>query len=404
VGSRCLNNVTIDTQKSQATTNTNPFSGKETALESQSPRPSGAEADLLCADGIAALDRDDEALARVFESEIKLRLPATRRTGLNATAPLRDADPSPVQASVYVAGMSDGTLARSYGNLFNEVAVEYDRNRPTYPDALVDEACEVAGIGDGDRVLEIGCGTGQLTRSLLARELRVTALEPGDQLIGVAEENLKDAGDVELVHARLEDVQLPRESYEAVFSASAIHWVDPDLSWRKLADTLAPGGTLALIQYFGLKEQRSVDDQAALLAALRRHAPEIAATWPTYRDLDCMIAGVQERRRNVADAWAWLGSYDIGRDYAADLFEDLQLATVPTLVEHTAAELGALLATMSFWARLSPGQRDALANEHHALHERLGRPIRASTLAALLTARRSAPASLTSSNTSRGQS
>jgi len=288
--------------------------------------------------------------------------------------------------------MSDGTLARSYGKVFNEVAVEYDRDRPAYPDALIDQACKVAGISDGDRVLEIGCGTGQLTRSLLARGLRVTALEPGDQLIGIAEESLKDAGDVELVHARLEDTQLPRESYEAVFSASAIHWVDPDLSWRKIADALAPNGTLALVQYFGLKERRSVDDQEALLSALRKHAPEIAATWPTYRDLDHTIAGVQTRRRNVADAWSWLGSYDIGRDYAADLFEDLQLTTVPTLVEHTAAELNALLGTMSFWAALSPDQRDALINENHALHERLGRPIRASTLAALVTARRSTPA------------
>jgi SAM-dependent methyltransferase len=288
--------------------------------------------------------------------------------------------------------MSDGTLARSYGKVFNEVAVEYDRNRPAYPDALVDEACEVAGLRGGERVLEIGCGTGQLTRSLLARGLRVTALEPGDQLIRLAEENLKDAGDVEFVHARLEAVQLPHESYEVVFSASAIHWVDPDLGWRKIADALAPGGTLALIQYFGLKEQRSVDDQEALLSALRRHAPQIAATWPTYRDLDHTIAGVQEHRRNIANAWAWLGSYDIGRDYAADLFEDLQLATVPTLTEHTAGEINALLGTMSFWAALSPDQRDALINENHALHERLRRPIRASTLAVLVTARRSAPA------------
>jgi SAM-dependent methyltransferase len=280
-------------------------------------------------------------------------------------------------------------ITRSYGKVFNEVAVEYDRNRPAYPDALVDQACEVAGISDGDRVLEIGCGTGQLTRSLLARGLRVSALEPGDELIRLAEENLKDSGDVEFVHARLEDAQLPCESYEAVFSASAIHWVDPDLSWQKIAEALAPSGTLALIQYFGLQEQRSVDDQEALLSALRRHASEIAATWPIYRDLDCTIAGVQERRGNVADAWSWLGSYDIGRDYAADLFEDLQLATVPTLIERTAGELGALLATMSFWAALSPGERDALVNENHALHERLGRPIRASTVAVLLTARRS---------------
>jgi SAM-dependent methyltransferase len=293
---------------------------------------------------------------------------------------------------VYVSAMSDRTLARSYGNVFNEIAVEYDRNRPTYPDALVDQACEVAGIRDGERVLEIGCGTGQLTRSLLARGLRVTALEPGDQLIRVAEENLKDAGDVELVHRRLEDVQLPRESYKAVFSASAIHWVDPDLSWWKIADALAPNGTLVLIQYFGLQDRRSVDDQAALLSALHRHAREIAASWPTYRDLDCTIAGMQERRRNVSDAWGWLGGYDIGRDYAADLFEDLQLATVPTLIEHTAGELNALLATMSFWPRLSPDQRDALVNETHALHRRLGRPIRASTVAALVTARRIAPA------------
>ncbi|HEY2282168.1 MAG TPA: methyltransferase domain-containing protein [Solirubrobacteraceae bacterium] len=311
--------------------------------------------------------------------------PSARR----ARAPAAPEPARPIQASLYVAGMSDGTLARSYGKVFNEVAVEYDRNRPAYPDALVDQACEVARIGDGDRVLEIGCGTGQLTRSLLARGLRVTAIEPGDRLIRIAEENLRDAADVQLVHARLEDMRLPRESYEAVFSASAIHWVDPDLSWRKIADALAPNGTLALIQYFGLQEQRGVDDREALLSALRRHAPALAATWPTYRDLDGTIAGVQERRRNVADAWAWLGSCDIGRDYAADLFEDLQLAVVPTLIEHTAGELGALLGTMSFWARLSPAERDALVNENHALHERLGRPIRASTVAVLVTARRS---------------
>ncbi|HEX4116432.1 MAG TPA: class I SAM-dependent methyltransferase [Solirubrobacteraceae bacterium] len=289
--------------------------------------------------------------------------------------------------------MSDGTLARSYGKVFDEIAVEYDRNRPAYPDALLDQACEVAGIKGGDRVLEIGCGTGQLTRGLLARGLCVTALEPGDRLIGIAEENLEDAGDVELVHARLEDARLHRERFEAVFSASAIHWVDPDLGWQKIADALAPGGTLGLIQYFGLQEQCSVDDQEALLSILCKHAPEMAATWPSYRDLDCTIAGVRERRRNVADVWAWLGSYDIGRDYAADLFEDVQLATVPTLVEKTADELSALLATMSFWARLSPEQRDALANENRALQERLGRPIRASTIAVLVTARRSALAS-----------
>ncbi len=136
-------------------------------------------------------------------------------------------------------------------------------------------------------------------------------------------------------------------------------------------------------------EQALLDAGAEVLRSLDElHAPEIAATWPTYRDLESTIAGVQERRGNVADAWAWLGSYDIGREYAADLFEDVQLATVPTLVEHTAEDLNALLGTMSFWARLFPTQRDGVTRENLALQQRLGRPIRASTVAALVTARR----------------
>jgi ubiquinone/menaquinone biosynthesis C-methylase UbiE len=290
---------------------------------------------------------------------------------------------------VYVSGVIDGTLLRSYGKVFNEVAVEYDRNRPAYPDALVDQALGVAGITGGDRVLEVGCGTGQLTRSLIAHRLRVTAVEPGDQLIRIAQRNLRGTAEVEFIHGRLEDVDLPRASYAAVFSASAIHWVDPDLGWRKIARLLAPGGTLALIQYFGLQERRSADDQNALLSALRRAAPEIAADWPAYRDLHCTIEGVLQRRRNVAEAWSWLGSYDIGRDYASDLFDDLELAAVPTLTENTAEELNALLATMSFWARLSAQERDAVENENRELQRRLQRPIRASTLATLVTARRS---------------
>jgi hypothetical protein len=58
------------------------------------------------------------------------------------------------------------------------------------------------------------------------------------------------------------------------------------------------------------------------------------------------------------------------------------------LLEHTAEELTALLGTMSFWKRLSPQQRSALAAENDALQQRFGRPIRSGTVACLVTARR----------------
>jgi SAM-dependent methyltransferase len=281
-----------------------------------------------------------------------------------------------------------GSTARRYGMVFDEIAAEYDRYRPAYPDELIDQACQVAGIGSGDHVLEVGCGSGQLTRSLVARGLRVTALEPGKSLVALARQNLEGAG-VEFVNAQFEDAPLPREQFQAVFSASAFHWVDPKVSWQKTAEVLAPGGTLALVQYCGLEEPRSKRDQDVVLAAMGKVAPDVAASWPAYRDLDATLAGAQQRRGNVSAVWAWLGSYDIGQDYAARLFGDVQVAVMPRLVEHTPDQLNALVRTMSFYARLSPDQRQALEREYEAIYERLGRPIRASVVASLVTAQRS---------------
>ena len=272
--------------------------------------------------------------------------------------------------------------------MFDEIADAYERHRPSYPDVLIDRACELTGLEPGAPVLEIGCGTGQLTRSLLERGLEVTAVEPGRQLMRRAQDLATGHGDVRFVNARLEDASLPRARFQAVFSASAIHWVDPDVSWRRAAEALVDGGTLALISYFGLEDQRSAGDQEALRLALARVAPELAADWPAYRNLDRMLAGVATRRSNVSDVWAWLGNYEVSRSYAAALFDEAKIATVPRLVEHTARELNALLGTMSFWARLSQGQREALVAEHEALHWRLGRPIRSSTVACLVMARR----------------
>jgi SAM-dependent methyltransferase len=280
------------------------------------------------------------------------------------------------------------SAARRYGQVFDEVAAEYDRHRPAYPDELIDQACRAAGFGIGDLVLEVGCGSGQLTRSLAGRGLRVTALEPGASLMSLATQNLEGAAEVEFVNDRFEDARLPRERYRAVFAASSFHWVDPEISWQRAADVLVPGGTLALVQYFGMEEERSKHDQDAALAAIAAVAPDAAARWPVYRDLDATLAGISERRDNISRAWSWLGSYDIGREYAGRLFGEVQVAVMPKLTEHTPDKLSAILRTMSFYAGLSADQRQALDREYEAIYQRLGRPIRASTVTVLLTAQR----------------
>jgi SAM-dependent methyltransferase len=280
--------------------------------------------------------------------------------------------------------VTETSTARRYGAVFDTVAVEYDRHRPTYPDELIDLACQAGGLTAGDRVLEIGCGTGQLTRGLVARGLSVTAVEPGQNLISLARQV---APGVNFVNRRFEDTELP-DRFAAVFCAAAFHWLDPEVSWRKVARSLAPGGVLALIQYCGVDHPDTAADADALLSALAATAPEIAADWPPLRDLETIMAGVRDRRANVSEVWAWVGGQPVARSYAAELFEDADIAVVPSLVEQTADEINALLRTTSLYPRLPVLEQQALEQANRDIGERLGRPIRSSMLAVVVTARR----------------
>jgi SAM-dependent methyltransferase len=128
---------------------------------------------------------------------------------------------------------------------FDRAAELYQRARPEYPGELYDRLVGVTGLAAGARLLEVGCATGKATRPLAQRGFRITCLEPGRALAAAARANL--AGfDVEVVEARFEDWTPPGEPFALVFAATAWHWVDPAMRYRRAADALAPGGYLAL--------------------------------------------------------------------------------------------------------------------------------------------------------------
>ena len=132
-------------------------------------------------------------------------------------------------------------------SMFDQAAELYDRARPGYPPALFDDLAELAGIGPGSRVLEIGPGTGQATVPLAERGYRVVAVELGADLAAVARRNLARFPAVEVVTAAFEDWALPTEPFDLVLVATAFHWIDPAVRVPKAADALRPGGTLATV-------------------------------------------------------------------------------------------------------------------------------------------------------------
>jgi SAM-dependent methyltransferase len=131
---------------------------------------------------------------------------------------------------------------------FDDIAEVYDRVRPGYPAEIIADLAKLAGVGEGTRVLEIGCGTGQLTVPLLDLGATVTAVELGPRLAKIAAAKTGETGArPEIVVADFDTWAGPREKFDVVVSATAFHWLDPHTRLSRIADLLRTGGALATI-------------------------------------------------------------------------------------------------------------------------------------------------------------
>jgi SAM-dependent methyltransferase len=278
---------------------------------------------------------------------------------------------------------------------FDEVAEAYDEARRGYPSGLVDVAIERGRLEPGSRVLEVGCGTAKLTESLVARGLLVDAVDPGPNMVAVARRRLGATDAVTFHIARFEDVSLPGEAFDAAFSATAFHWVEPTVGWAKAASHLKPRGLLALLTHLGVLDEESRGFEDEFLGVLRKHAPAVAAEWRDPRALDTVLAGAHARRDNASEVWDWLmghGRHRLAMPEAAPLFDDVEVASEVTRVEETADQLLAHLRTTSLYFRIEPARREAFEEDERDLVERMGGTVHTSLATVLMTARRTAPA------------
>ncbi len=130
---------------------------------------------------------------------------------------------------------------------FDGDADAYDRVRPVAPAPVFDELVQLARLAPGSSVVEIGPGTGQATRLLAERGLRVVAVELGANLAARARTNLANFSDVEVVNSSFEAWDAGSARFDSVLSCNAFHWVDPDVRFAKSATMLAPGGHLVVL-------------------------------------------------------------------------------------------------------------------------------------------------------------
>jgi SAM-dependent methyltransferase len=154
---------------------------------------------------------------------------------------------------------------------FELSADAYERGRPEYPAAAVALLARALSLGPGTLLLDVGAGTGKLSRLLAATGARVLAVDPAAAMIRRA-----PAPGVLAARAVAEALPFRAGAFHAAAAASAFHWFDGPRALAELHRVLAPGGALGLVWN---RRDDTVDWVAGLSAIVNRRE----AGAPRYR-------------------------------------------------------------------------------------------------------------------------
>ncbi len=157
---------------------------------------------------------------------------------------------------------------------FDQDALLYDQARPGYPEEMFNDIVTLSGISSTGRVLEIGSGTGQATLPMARRGYQILGIEMGANMAAVARHNLMDYPQVQILTSSFEDWSMEEASFDLALSATAFHWIDPAIAYKKTAQALKPTGSIALCWHIHVQSEASQGFFEAVQSIYQHEIPE----------------------------------------------------------------------------------------------------------------------------------
>jgi SAM-dependent methyltransferase len=224
---------------------------------------------------------------------------------------------------------------------FTAAADLYERARPGYPPEAVDWLAGRVGLGPGRTVVDVGAGTGKLTRLLLPTGAHVIAVEP---LPAMLEQLIETAPGAEAILGTAEELPLPDGSADVITVAQALHWFDQKRALPEFRRVLRGEGLVALVW-----NSRDLDDP--LQAALGRLLEPARNRVPAQRDS------------------VWRAPFE-----RSPLFGALEVRRFPFAQQFTADDLADRVGSTSFVAAMRPEEREELLVSVRALVDGVPEP------------------------------
>lgn len=163
-------------------------------------------------------------------------------------------------------------------NVFNDIISDYEIARPGYTTDLFTDIVDYSAIRNDANVLEIGSGPGQATEYFVKGGYSVTGLELGENQVKYLLEKFSGYQNFNALCTSFEDFNCEQEAYDLIFSATAFHWIKPEIGYPKAYNLLKKNGVMAVFWHLS----SIIEPKTEMLIQIRNIFRECALEFDTY--------------------------------------------------------------------------------------------------------------------------